>query len=535
MKTIWHIAFVCLAALAPARSFTDDFVAATPAQPLPGDAAVALAKINASALSAHVHFLASPALEGRGLGSRGLDAAAEYTAAMLRLAHISPLAESYFQTVPLRRIADVSGRLVVEQKPGSAGPSRSFRLGADFALARQPPRAITAPVVFVGYGIRDDKLGRDDYRGLEVRGAIVVALAGVPAEAEWRQPEVQARYDPPDVADRWDTKIETAHALGAVAFFGIENDWDAGAQSTKMTAETPYFLSSETAEPGPTTLVRVSPSLGDALLAPAHLDHSTARRAGGRVLADVSVSLQVTADQSPTQSRNVVGVIPGAPAGHPDQAVIIGAHLDHLGRAGGTMFPGADDNASGVSALIEIAKSLASLPSQPQRTVIIIFWTGEEAGELGSGFYVRHPLWPLAHTEAYLNLDMIGHPWTLEEIRKLVVSSGLPGGEAFLAGVRPMEFVEPGLLPRAPGIEAALRRAASATGLALHLDRTDGIHGASDYREFARARVPFVRFFGNFFPSYHQHGDTADALDAMQVERVARLVFVTAWTIAYLP
>ena len=118
------------------------------------------------------------------------------------------------------------------------------------------------------------------------------------------------------------------------------------------------------------------------------------------------------------------------------------------------------------------------------------------------------------------------------EIAKLVTDSRLPDGEAFLAKVEPADFVEPGLPLDAPVIAAALRRAAGMTGLALHLDRTDGTNGGSDYRDFARAGVPFVRFFGNFFPAYHEPGDTADKLDASQVRRVARLALATAWLLA---
>jgi Zn-dependent M28 family amino/carboxypeptidase len=145
---------------------------------------------------------------------------------------------------------------------------------------------------------------------------------------------------------------------------------------------------------------------------------------------------------------------------------------------------------------------------------------------------VKHPLWPLARTTAYLNLDMIGHPWTMEEIRTLVADTGLPKGEEFLARVKPADFAEPGLAVDAPELAAALLRAGPGTGLALHLDRTDGTSGGSDYRDFARARVPWIRFFGNFFPGYHEPGDTPANLDPAQVQRMAHLAFATAWRLA---
>ena len=127
---------------------------------------------------------------------------------------------------------------------------------------------------------------------------------------------------------------------------------------------------------------------------------------------------------------------------------------------------------------------------------------------------------------------MIGHPWSMNEIRKLVGDTGLPDGKQFLAAVVPADFAEPGLPPDAPELAAALRLAGRITGVALHLDRTDGTHGGSDYRDFARAGVPWIRFFGNFFPTYHEPGDTAEALDPIQVQHIARLALATAWLLA---
>jgi len=511
----------------------DDFVTAAPSQALPAPIAGAVAAIGVPALGAHIRFLASPALEGRGLGARGVDAAAEYAAAALALAGVPPLGPTYFQTVPLREISDLAGEVVVERRTGGAGGSRAFSSRVDCAFAEQTPRSVTAPVVFVGFGVREPKLGRDDYRGLDVRGAAVLVLAGVPSGAAWQTPEILSRYASRDADDRWEAKVETASALGAVAVLGVEGDEFAAGELAKRRAPAPFFLPYETAGgEHATPLVRVSPAVADAVLSAAGLDHSSAASAAPARVPEVAITTRATGSERLATSRNVVGVLAGSDPKLREDAVVIGAHLDHLGKTGDVVYPGADDNASGTSALIEIARAFAALPARPKRTLVVAFWTGEEEGHLGSGFYVRHPLWPLARTADYLNLDMIGHPWLPEEIRKLVAEAALPDGDAFLGSVKPADFVEPGVPPGRPELDAALRSAAHATGLTLHLDRTDGLHGGSDYREFARAGVPFIRFFGNFFPAYHEPGDTADALDAGQVQRVARLALATAWLLA---
>jgi hypothetical protein len=127
---------------------------------------------------------------------------------------------------------------------------------------------------------------------------------------------------------------------------------------------------------------------------------------------------------------------------------------------------------------------------------------------------------------------MIGHPWTMDEIRKLVADTGLENAAEFLAKVKPAEFIELGVADWAPDLAQPLFEAARANGLALHLDRTDGRNGGSDYRYFARRNLPFVRFFGNFFGGYHEPADSADKLDAGQVQRMARLALVSAWLFA---
>jgi len=525
----------------PAPKVAEDFVSAAPHETLPGPLAAALAGIKAPALAASIALLASPSMEGRGLGSRGLDAGAEYVATSLALAGIPPLAgsdtkaarEAYFQLVPVREITAFTGELTVERREGEELHSRSFFSGVDCVFLKLASQSISAQVVFAGYGIREEKLGRDDYRGLDVRGRIVLVFGGLPPGPEWQKPELIARYGAEKTRARYEAKLETARALGAVTVLGVEGDDFATHRAAKEKTEPRFFLpyeSARTAEAPP--LVRISEAAADALLVAAKLTSASARAAKPLALPGVTMTIRTSGNERLFASRNVVGVITGSDPKLRDEAVVIGAHMDHLGRVGDVVYPGADDNASGVSALVEISKAFAALAAKPKRTVVIAFWTGEEEGKFGSGFYVRHPLWPLKHTVAYLNLDMIGHPWSMDEIRKLVADTGLPNGEEFLAKVKPADFAEPGLPPDAPELEAALRHAGHATGLTLHLDRTDGKNGGSDYRDFARAHVPFIRFFGNFFPAYHEPGDTADALDATQVQRMARLALATAWLLA---
>lgn len=525
----------CAAAGQAPQAGTDvaaDFVAATPLEPFPAPLAAAAAGITTEALAAHVAFLASPSLAGRGLGDRGLDAALEYVAASLALAGVAPPDEGgRFQTVPVREIGSITGEVSVTRRSGEQGLSRVFSAGADCLLPAVPPQRITAGVVFAGHGIREPKLGHDDTRGLAVRGKIVLLVGGLPAGPQWRTKELQGRYDAEDLDDRYTARVELARALGAVAVLAVEpDDWPALVQRGAAPSRAFVPFDRDIDPDGP-PLVRVSPAVAEALLGASAPPDRSLRAERPRALPGVTATIEVRGSERLLTSRNVFGGVRGGEPGLADEVVMLGAHVDHLGCSGDVVYPGADDNASGVAALLEIARAFAASPSRPKRTLLFAFWTGEEEGKLGSGYYVHHPLRPLLRT-TYLNLDMIGHPWSAEEIRTLVTGAGLPAGDEFLATVTPADFVEPGLPSGAQQLDASLRRAARGTGLALHFDRTDGTHGGSDYRDFARAGVPFVRFFGNFHPAYHEPGDTAEALDCAQVQRVARLALATAWLLA---
>ncbi len=505
-----------------------DFVRVSKVDPLPPPIAAAVATLRAPALAAHIGFLASPALEGRGLATRGLDAAAEYAAAHLALAGVPPLAEkTYFQPVPLREITGGTGAVEIERRRGDDVERRSFAGGVDALVPQIPARSLAAGVVFAGYGIRETAPERDDYRGLDVKGKVVVLLGGAPEGAAWRTPALVERWAAEKADDRYTAKRELAQRLGALAVLAIEgDDWATKIlPKNKPDEKTFWRLEDDGLDDEGILLARVSPAVGAALL-------GGSARGAPRALPGVTVTLRTCGKERTLVSRNVAGVLAGSDPKVAAEAVVLGAHLDHLGVVDGVIHPGADDNASGVAALLEIARAFASSRERPKRSLVFVFWTGEEEGKFGSAHWVRHPLWPLAKTAVYLNLDMIGHPWTPEEIRKLVADSGLKDGGRFLEGLKPTDFVEPGVADFAPDLGPVLARAAHGIGLALHLDWTAGVHGGSDYRDFARARVPFLRFFGNFFKGYHEPGDTPAGIDPAEIQKTTRLALATAWLLA---
>jgi hypothetical protein len=390
--------------------------------------------------------------------------------------------------------------------------------GRNAVLPAIAPGTLAGSLVFVGYGIQEPALGHDDFRGLDVKGKIVVFLDGCPAGEAWQKPNLVEKYASPRPADRYDSRLALLEQLGARAAIALEVGLERRIAEGKEPVLPTFLAARGVSTSGEPPLARVA--LTSNLRALLEADRT------GRATLSIKGRVRVI------RGFNVIGQLEGADPALRQEAILLGAHMDHLGRPNGVLHPGADDNGSGLSALLEIARALAASRVRPRRTVLIAFWTGEEEGKFGSSHYTRQPRWPLATTKAYLNLDMIGHPWTPAELQTLVAEAGLKDGKAFLEGLDPARFTEPGLSLAHRDLGPILAQAGRGTGMSLHLDWTDGKSGGSDYRDFARLGLPFVRFFGDYFPEYHKPGDTLDNLDPEQVKRMARLVLATAWLLA---
>lgn len=503
-----------LAGTIAAQEAAGDFLRVTRPEPMPVPLAELVEGLDANRITRHLAFLTDPRQEGRGLGTRGLDHTVHYLAAQMKALGIPPLGSSYLQRVPLRELLPSKGRIRLHLGLHTI----TFDAGRDAVLPTVAPGTLAGPVVFVGYGIQEPVLDYDDFRGVDVKDKVVVFLDGCPPGEAWRAPNLVDKYASPRPADRYDSRLALLEQLGARAAIAIEMGLERRIAEGKEPA-LPYFLAA-----------RGVPASGEPPLA------RLALRQGLRDLLEANrigtATLSIRGRLRAIRGFNVIAKLEGADPGLRQEAILLGAHMDHLGRPNGVLHPGADDNGSGVSALLEIAHSLATSAVRPRRTLLIAFWTGEEEGKFGSGHYTRHPSWPLATTKAYLNLDMIGHPWTPAELQTLVTEAGLKEPKAFLEGLDPAHFTEPGLSSAHRDLVPILLRAGRYTGMSLHLDWTDGKSGGSDYRDFARLGLPFVRFFGDYFPDYHRPGDTLDKLDPEQVKRMARLVLATAWLLA---
>jgi Zn-dependent M28 family amino/carboxypeptidase len=371
--------------------------------------------IEPEAIRAHLGFLADDLLEGRAPGTRGGMLAAHYIAAQLAHAGVSPIRGSYYQPVPLHGWRADPRRMNLEFST-PAGPL-TLRHPSDAVIwlnSGADSARVTGEVVFAGYGVRAPEYQWDDFKGRDLRGRILLVLVRDPP-APPGQPLI---FDGGALTwyGRWSYKVEEARRQGVAAVLIVHTTEGAGYPWSFVQSA---FGSEQLALPHDTATPPRLQAQGwlafDAarrLLAGANLDLDelfvrAARRDFQPVFTGITATLRAGGTTRSFVSSNVAGVIEGRHAQRRNEYVIYTAHYDGLGIGpavdGDSIYNGAYDNASGVALLLEIVRAFAAAP--PERSVVFLFTTAEEAGLLGATWYVRNPLFPLQRTVAALNID----------------------------------------------------------------------------------------------------------------------------------
>jgi Peptidase family M28 len=376
--------------------------------------------ISASRIRGHDRFLASDLLEGRGVGTRGGDLATEYIATQFALAGAQPAGANgtYFQPVPL---------VGVETQPNSrltataGGNTIDFQWLEDFVgvnETQKPAIQFDADAVFVGHGIAAPEWKWDDYKGVDVRGKVVVLFTNEPTSTDPNFFDGRALT----YYGRWMYKYEEATRRGAVAAIIIHTTptagygWNVvrsswGRQNSYLElgpGEYALSLAAWVTRDAGQKLLSLAGKNVDELLAASESRDFRPIPLGIRIHGSIASKVRKIA------SRNVAAVVPGSDPKLKDEAVIFSAHWDHLGVGepinGDPIYNGAVDNATGCAILVELAHAWAALPQKPRRSALFLSVTGEEDGLLGSVYYAHHPIYPPAKTALNLNYDAI-YPW----------------------------------------------------------------------------------------------------------------------------
>jgi Zn-dependent M28 family amino/carboxypeptidase len=449
------------------------------------------------AIRAHMRFLASDSLEGRGTGARGYFVAAEYVAAQFRsyglTAELQPIR---FRTT----VRDVASSMVIQRDGAQPG---TWTYGNEFVTYGDVLRDDTTAsgrVVFVGYGVTAPDQRYDDFASIDAKGKIVAFLSGAPSTFP---SEIRAHYSSSL------TKMENAVAHGAIGMITIFSPYD---------AHIPWEAIARRGEQGQMNWLEADGTphaTRREILATAALSHAGAEAllAGGPYsLGDVytqvsngtvrsfdlplRATIHVLSHHGETMSPNVIGVLRGSDPKLRDEYVVYSAHLDHLGITspvnGDTINNGALDNASGIAAILEIARLLAG--SKPRRSILFVATTGEEKGLRGADYFANNPTVPVESIVADINLDEI---LMLTAVNDVV---DLGGGHSDLG-----EVVE---------------RAANSAGVTVSPDPypEEGDFVRSDQYPFVRRHIPSV-YIG---AGYHAVDPKVDA-KALQLKWIGTI------------
>ena len=389
--------------------------AAPPAAALePASHLAPAAIVSTAAMDAHLKYLADDLLEGRAPATRGGELAMKYIAGQFEALGLEPAGTdgSYYQPVAL--VGMVPRPSLVWGKGGGARPLKY--LDEFVAWAERPERHIVAEgdLVFVGYGIEAAEWRWDDYKDVDVRGKVLLVLVNDPGLQDSTVFNGRALT----YYGRWTYKLEEAARRGAVGAILVHTNetatygWDVvrsswSVEQFKLDQPTPLSLA---------FAAWVTHDAAGAALAQAGLSLDSLTRAAGRrefraAVTGLHVAVDIASILRHVRSANVVARVPGSDATLARQAVVLTAHWDHKGIGpavnGDSIYNGAEDNASGVAAMLAAAQAAARLEPRPRRTLLFVATTAEESGLLGSEAYVRDPLVALDSTVAVLNLDVV--------------------------------------------------------------------------------------------------------------------------------
>jgi len=461
-------------------------------------------EIEPDALLGHIKFLAADDLKGRANGSEGLERAGDYIAEQFKSAGLQPgVNGSWFQPFELN-----AGLLIGPTNSlsfQSRGKTVTLTLGTSYyplaATGSDKTPSVkldNVPLVFAGYGLAVPELGYDDYKNVDVSGKAVIVFTHEPQEHDAASRLNGTRPMPQTSLN---AKAQLALSKGARLLIAVSDPshrYDEG-QFT-------LFKSDPDADDQGFPVLRVRRTEMQPLLDAWRLD-AAARLIDmdliprSEVLTDSTVNYVESISKNRKTVRNVVGILPGSDSARAREAIVIGAHYDHLGRgeAGNTLaakddankvHAGADDNASGTAAVLAIAATLAK--EKRHRNVLVALWSGEELGLIGSSAFAAAPPVPLDQLAAYLNFDMVGR---MQDNKLTVQATGT-----------------------SPAWAKLLEQANVAAGFDLVVQEDP--YQPTDVATFNSASVPSLTFFTGTHADYHKPSDTPDKIDYEDLDRV---------------
>jgi hypothetical protein len=487
--------------------------------PVPDAARHGYEAIQPENMKAILTFLAADELEGREAGHRGLDVAAKFLESQYRLAGLTPAPGqlSMLQQFLIQESKfNPASTIAIHKKEKDQDTVQGFTFLRDFIPMGRITQScrIEAPVVFAGFGFKNEERGYNDFKGIKPAGKILLLLSGTPQfEAGAKTFTIR-----PDRFRGARQKAKQARDADAVALLVVMDNAIPREQYLNFWRDhsTVKLLD----DPDELPHIYITQTLADSLLRPSGWSVESLKSKIVENQAPHSFEIRMTRltldlriDSQIKTTQNVVAYLEGSDPLLKHEVVAFGAHYDHIGvDSTGDAFNGADDDGSGTTGILEIARAFAANPNRPRRSLLFVSHTAEEKGLLGSRYYTDHPLVPLENTVAQLNVDMIGRNDT---------NSVYIIGSDFLS----RELHE-------------INEAANATiGMQFDYkfnDKEDPnrFYYRSDHYNYARRGIPIIFYFSGVHEDYHKPSDTVDKINFEKMAKVARLIYLTGWYIA---
>jgi len=497
-------------------------------------------RINAGDLETYVTFLSSPSMKGRSNGESELDIAVNYISSQAKLLGLKPSnGSSYLQPYTIMKKSIDSGKSSI----------KIFGSEKDSIQVKEPmiqlfPEGagdfeIEGEVVFAGYGIKSDKYKYNDLENITPEGKILLLMNRSPLSEDG----TRYLFEEPI----WSTFMSIQAKLTGLLFTKakailIVSDPKSGFSSVEQQypgiasqlGSSKYLKGSKPLVfdlPAMPRIIFVHRTVADELLkGTGHTLEDLQKNIDANLKSQSFIipgkRLKIT-EVSKTEElilHNVAAWIEGSDPDLRKEIVIFSGHADHVGMAGGQIHPGADDNASGCAAILEIAQAFQSLPKKPLRSILFLWVTGEEIGLFGSQSYVNNPLFPLEKTVADLNIDMIGRVKGVADTTDETPMTG-KNGVFVITGNQSKE-----LLSIAEEIDrkSEIDMDYSLSGKNHPLQ----LFSRSDHFNFVKKDIPVLFFTTGLHSDYHKPEDTAGKLDYVKMELITKAVYEIGLTVA---
>lgn len=494
-----------------------------------------LQTINKNLIQAELEFLSSDYLEGRELGQKGGYIAAEYIASLMKIYGLDPLFENYFQNFNVVELQQNEVNVLSVKKKTKNGVSEQiFQEKVDFTVELiELSRILEAPIVFAGYGITDENLGYDDYKGIDANGKFVFILDGFPGHNE-KESNAFDKFFEKYTIRRYSknySKEDNAKAHGAIGIIRLASEYEVNTWNTNKhyydeedlkLGQAPNksfwdkkFVLHEDKLHDELVEVRITERLAKFILNKNNFDFNafekqltTNMKPASFEAANNILKLETKVSSELVTCRNVCGIIKGKDE---TKNIIIGAHYDHYGMANNYIWNGADDNGSGTVGMLTLAKAFAEMDEQPEHNLIFLAFDAEEKGLHGSRYFASQMPEDMDVTYM-LNFDMIsrnGRQDTLGNISYVIFSADKNS------------------------IRENYDKLVADHNLNLDLTYypSDGKVGGSDHAPFARKGIPYSFFWSGWHDDYHNPGDEYEKINWNKMLDLCKLGFIHVYEI----